>query len=191
MFKDLVRKNRSYRTFESGYEISREDLLELIDVARITPSAINMQPLLYVPLTKEHTDRILPFTKWAGALDIKLPPENRGPSAFILICIDKNRTPNAAPAMRDVGIAAQTILLAATEMGLGGCMIGSHNTEKIKQEFELDEDIDILLCIALGKPNETVILEEAVDGNVKYYRDSENRHHVPKRRLCDIVIDVK
>ena len=91
----------------------------------------------------------------------------------------------------DVGIATQTILLAAAEKGISGCIIGSHNTENILREFGLDDDIDIRLCIALGKAAENIILEDTIDGGLRYYRDAENNHHVPKRKLSDIVIEIK
>ncbi len=193
MIKDLVLKNRSYRSFDRSVKIEKDTLLKLIDTARITPSAMNLQPLLYVPLTEAYADRILPYTNWAKALkDITLPPVGMGPGAFILLCIDKERTPNPAPAMRDVGIAAQTILLAATEIGLGGCMLGSFDGAKIKAELGLCDNIEVVLCVALGKPGEKIVLEEMEkDASVMYFRDSENTHHVPKRRLEDIIIDVE
>ncbi len=193
MIKELVLKNRSFRSYDRSVGIEKETLVELIDIARVTPSAMNLQPLLYLPLTQSYADRILPYTNWAKALkDITLPPEGMGPSAFILLCIDKERTPNPAPVMRDVGIVAQTMLLSATERGLGGCMLGSFDGEKIKSELALADNIQVLLCIALGKPAEKVVLEEMdKDGNVNYYRDENNTHHVPKRRLEDIIIEVK
>ena len=193
MIKELVLKNRSYRSFDRNVKIEKETLLELIDTARTTPSAMNLQPLLYVPLTEDYADRILPYTNWARALkNMTLPPKGMGPSAFILLCVDKSLTPNPAPVMRDVGISAQTMLLAATEMGLGGCMIGSFDNAKIKAELGLDDNIGIVLAGALGKPGETVVLEEmGKDDSVNYYRDDMNVHHVPKRRLEDIIIDVK
>lgn len=193
MIKELVLKNRSYRSFDRSVKIEKDTLLELIDCARLTPSARNAQPLLYIPLTEKGADRILPYTAWAKALpDLKLPPNGKEPTAFILMCIDKNATPNAGIAMKDVGISAQTILLAATEIGLGGCMLGSFDNAKIKAELGLDNNIDIVLAIALGKPSETVVLEEMEKtDSVNYYRDAKDVHHVPKRKLEDIIIDVK
>ncbi|MBQ7821588.1 MAG: nitroreductase family protein [Clostridia bacterium] len=190
MIKDLVIKNRSYRTYDRGAVIPREKLLEYIDTARLTPSAVNLQPILYLPLSDRDADRILPYTGWAKALDIKLPPEGKGPSAFVLLCIDREKTPNPAPVMRDIGIVAQTLLLSAVEDGYGGCMIGSFDAAKIKAELELGENIDILLCVALGKPDERVVLEELEkDAPTAYWRDGDNVHHVPKRKLEDIVIN--
>lgn len=192
MLKDLVKKNRSYRTFDPNTDISREKLLEYIDTARLTPSAVNRQSLFYIPLTRKTADRILPYTNWAKALDIKLPPEGKGPCAFIILCTDNVRTPNPAPAMRDVGIVAQTILLSAVEDGFGGCMLGSFDGVQIKKELSLDDNINPVLLIALGKPAETVVLEEMdKDASTSYYRDENGVHHVPKRKLCDIVIDVE
>lgn len=193
MIKELVLKNRSFRSYDRSVKIEKETLIELIDIARVTPSAMNLQPLLYMPLTESYADKILPHTNWAKALkDMTLPPEGMGPGAFILLCIDKERTPNPAPVMRDVGIVAQTVLLAATEMGLGGCMLGSFDGEKIKETLALDADIQVLLCISLGKPAEKVVLEEMEkDASVAYFRDADNVHHVPKRRLEDIIINVE
>lgn len=192
MLKELVKKNRSYRTFDPETDISRERLLEYIDTARLTPSAVNRQPLYYIPVTRNTAQRILPYTNWAKALDIKLPPDGKGPCAFIILCTDKVRTPNPAPAMRDIGIAAQTILLSAVEDGYGGCMIGSFDVTKLKGELSLGEDIDPQLLVALGKPAETVVLEDMEkDASTSYYRDENGVHHVPKRKLSDIVIDVE
>ena len=191
MFKDLVRKNRSTRSFVGDYEISREVLLELIDTARITPSAMNKQPLLYVPVVKEYADKVLNNVKFAASLGIKLPPDGCEPSAYVLVCVKKDSPALSAYTDFDVGIVCQTILLAATEKGLSGCIIGSHNTPNIIKELGLDEDIDIRLCIALGKSAENVILEDTVDGGLRYYRDADNNHHVPKRKLSDVVIEIK
>ncbi len=191
MLKDLVIKNRSIRTYDRSQRVTRERLLKYIDVARLTPSAVNLQPILYLPLEQEAADRILPYTGWARALDIKLPPEGKGPGAFILLCIDRSVTPNPAPVMRDIGIVAQTLLLCAVEDGLGGCMIASLQNEKIKAELSLEDDIDVLLCVAIGYPDEKVVLEELEKGgSVAYWRDEDNVHHVPKRKLEDIVINI-
>lgn len=191
MLKELVVKNRSYRTYDRSVKVTKEQMLEFINNARLTPSTVNLQPILYIPLEEALADKILPYTAWARALNIKLPPEGKGPSAFILLCIDRERTANPVPVMRDIGIVAQTILLSATEAGLGGCMIGSHDSEKIKAELSLGENIDILLCVALGKPDEKVVLEELEAGApTAYWRDEDNVHHVPKRKLEDIVIDI-
>ncbi len=191
MFKDLVKKNRSTRSFVGDYEISREVLLELVDTARITPSAMNKQPLLYVPVGKKHADKVLSNIKLAASLGIKLPPQGCEPSAYILVCVKKESPALSAYTDFDVGIVCQTILLAAAEKGLSGCIIGSHNTENILRELGLDNDIDIRLCIALGKSAENIILEDTLDGGLRYYRDAENNHHVPKRKLSDVVIEIK
>lgn len=189
MFKDMVKATRSFRTFDSSVSIGRDELCDMIDTARLTASAMNRQPLLYVPLEKENTKRILKYTRWAAVLDIKLPPEGGVPTAFVLMCTDFDKTPETPYLKVDAGIAAQTLLLAATEKGYGGCILASIDREGIKKELGLSERLEILLGIALGKPDEKIVLEEAINGECKYYRD-ENGHHVPKRPLADIVIDV-
>ena len=186
---ELMRKTRSYRAFKSGVTIPRDTLLSFIDNARISAATMNLQPLKYRIVTGDEVAKLLPLTRWAGALkDIKLPPEGHGPSAFIVICHDNAVTPFKPIFLKDVGITAEVIMLSATEAGYGGCMIGSYNAENIKKALNLPENLMINLILALGKPDERAVLVEAEDGKVKYYRDSENTHYVPKRKLEDILI---
>lgn len=189
MIKDIVKKTRSYRSFDQSHPISHRELAELVDTARLTASSRNMQPLKYrLVYTPEECDVMLPLTGWAAGLkDIKLPPEGHAPTAYIVICGDMTLINNVTPFMRDVGIAAQTIMLAATEQGLGGCMIGSYNAERVSEALSLPEDVSPLLVLALGKPDETVLLTEATDGNVAYYREG-GVHYSPKRKLEDIIL---
>ena len=184
-------KNRSYRGFDESFRFSREELLELVDLTRYTASSVNEQPLkYYIAFEKEEVEQILPLTMWARALkDTQLPHSGMGPSAFIIICQDMNISANTTRFQRDVGIAAQTILLAAVEKGLGGCMIGSFRKPELKSLLGLSEGIEPNLVVALGKPAEKVILTEVdADGSTAYYRDENDVHYVPKRRLEDIIL---
>lgn len=189
MLRDLVLANRSYRRYVESNSISESVLKELIDLARCTPSAANMQPLKYIiSNTPEQNERIFPATAWAGYLkDWSGPAEGERPSAYIIILGDTNISKNFGC---DQGIAAQTILLGAAENGYGGCMIGALDRKQLVKNLEIPEDYEVLLVIALGKPAEKVVLEEVgPDGDIKYYRDESDVHHVPKRKLEDIILD--
>ena len=191
MLKDLVLKNRSYRGYDSSVTISRDELLELIDLARLCPSSVNRQPLRFLPACDETTvKKIQKETHWAKGLpEVELPHPGKEPSAFIVICQDVDADPNLNRYQRDVGIVAQTMLLGAVEKDLGGCMIGNFNAASVKETLELDENLQPLLIVAFGKPDEEIIITEpGKDGSVAYYRDDEDLHYVPKRSLEDIVI---
>lgn len=188
MLKDLILKNRSYRRFYQDEKISLETLKELIDLARLSPSARNMQPLkFYLSWEKEKNNTIFPHFAWAGYLkDWDGPEEGERPSAYIIILLDKNITDNN---FSDHCVAAQSILLGAVEKGLGGCMIGSIKRTELKQVLNLPEEYDILLCIALGKPRETIVLDPVgEEGDINYWRDENEVHHVPKRDLEDLLV---
>jgi nitroreductase len=189
MLEELVLKNRSYRSYDESRKISREELLYFVNLARLTPSTRNQQPLSYrLVCTGEECGKVLPLTGWASLLNVKLPPEGHAPTAYIIICCDTTcATPNFEKFWRDVGIAAQTITLAAAEKGLGGCMIGSFSPEKISSALNIPDKFRPMLVIALGKPDETIRLTEAKDGKVNYYREG-GVHYVPKRPLDDIII---
>jgi nitroreductase len=189
--RDLVLRNRSYRRFDESYTIQQETLVELVGLARCTPSATNRQPLKYIISADLKTnDRIFPCLAWAGYLkDWEGPAPGERPTAYIVILIDETITKDW---WCDDGIAAQTILLGAVEKGLGGCMIGSINKEKLRQELGIADHLKIRLVVALGKPAEQVVLEDLeLGGDIRYWRDKEGVHHVPKRMLEELIITAK
>ena len=186
MLKDLIRANRSCRGYDESRKITREELLELVDCARLTPSSTNMQPLrYYLAWEKEEVDRIQGLTKWVGALpQMELPHPGMRPTAFIVICQDKGIDENLNRYQKDVGIVAQTMLLAAVEQGLGGCMIGNFQAGEVMEVLGLPEEIRPLLIVAFGKPTEEIhLVDVPEDGNTNYYRDENDVHYVPKRSL--------
>ena len=191
MLKDLVLKNRSYRRFHQEVSIEVETLRELVDLARLSASAMNLQPLKYV-LSCEPRKNALIFSHlgWAGYLkDWPGPAEGERPSAYIIVLGD---TEISRAFGCDHGIAAQSILLGATERGLGGCMIATVKRQELSQALDIAPRYEILLVIALGKPKETVVIEEVGHGgNTKYLRDGQSVHHVPKRALDGIIISQK
>ncbi|MBE6632493.1 MAG: nitroreductase [Ruminococcaceae bacterium] len=190
MLKELVIKNRSYRSFSPDRKITKDEVLELIDSARLTPSAMNLQPLKYrVCISDEECDKVLPLTAWAGKLrPLVLPPKGHAPSAYIIVCTDTEVVKEPKDTWRDVGICAQTILLRASEMGLGGCMLGAFSAEKISEALDIDRRYIPTLIIALGEPDENIQLKELDGDDTSYYRTENGTHVVPKRKLEDVII---
>lgn len=191
MFKDLVKRNRSYRGYDESRKITREELLALVDCARYAPSSVNRQPFqYYLACEPDQLAAIQPLTGWARALPEKgLPYPGHRPTAFIVICQNTDWEKDLSRFQKDVGIVAQTMLLAAVETGLGGIMIGNFSPEKIAAALSLPDHLVPLLIVAFGKPDETVVLTEALPGeNLNYYRDENDVHYVPKRRLQDVVV---
>ena len=166
MLKELVLKNRSYRGFDPSVRLTREELLELLDLARYTASSVNEQPLrYYIAWEKEEVEQILPLTMWAKALkEMKLPHPGKEPAAFIIICQDMNISSNTTRFQRDVGVVAQTMLLGAVEKGFGGCMIGSFHAQNIREILNLDKSYVPVLVVAIGEPEEKIVLEDVEPG---------------------------
>jgi nitroreductase len=188
MIRDLIRKNRSYRRFYQEVDIKLEILRELVDLARLSAAAANMQPLKYIlSCQPRRNSLIFRHLAWARYLtDWPGPCEGQRPSAYIVILGDTEISRSFGC---DHGIAAQSILLGATEKGLGGCMIASIEKEGLRKTLEIPPRYEILLVLALGKPKETVVIETVgTSGDIKYWRDSKGVHHVPKRPLDDIII---
>ena len=188
MLKDLILKNRSYRRFREHAAVDLETLRELVDLVRLSASAANLQPLKYI-LSREPTKNalIFPHLAWAGYLeDWAGPAEGERPAAYIIILGDTAITRRF---YCDHGIAAQSILLGATEKGLGGCIIASIKRDELQVALQIPDRFEILLVLALGRPKEDVVLETlGPTGDIKYWRDADGVHHVPKRALDDIII---
>lgn len=188
MVRELIIRNRSYRRFDEGHAISVEELRELVDHARLSASAANLQPLRYIlSNTPKKNGVIFPFLGWAAYLkDWPGPVQGQRPSAYIIVLGD---TSVAKTFGCDHGIAAQSILLGAAERGLGGCMIASIQRNPLREALGILKKYEILLVIALGKPAEEIRIEEMGQGaSVEYWRDAEGVHHVPKRSLDDIIL---
>lgn len=189
MFRDLVVKNRSYRRFNQERAISKKELADLVDLARLSASAANMQPLkFFVSCDPKTNALIFDCLGWAAYLKDWLgPQEGERPSAYVIILGDTAVSTNF---WCDHGIAAQTILLGAVEKGLGGCMIASIRKAQLRESLGIPERYEILLVIALGEPREQVVIEEVgPEGDIRYWRDEAGVHHVPKRRLEDILLE--
>jgi len=188
--RELVLKNRSYRRFYQNEKIERTLLEELVDLARLSSSGANLQPLKYVLSNEPDKNEIIfRHLKWAAYLkDSNGPEEGEKPSAYIIVLGDKEISGNF---FWDHGIACQSILLGACEKGLGGCMFGSVDKKGLAEKLDIPERYEILVVIALGKPKEKVVLEDLNEtGDIKYWRDENGVHHVPKRKLKDIILDI-
>lgn len=188
MLKELVVKNRSYRRFYQEKEIGSEQLKALVDIGRLTASGANRQPVRYI-LSNESAKNEIIFRclRWAGYLeDWDGPEEGEKPAAYIIMV-----EPKDVNAAHDEGIIGQTMLLAAVEQGFGGCFLANIDRKKLRECLKIDEKYDIKLVLALGYPKEEVVIEEISETeDIRYYRDPEKVHHVPKIRLADLILDI-
>ena len=193
MIRDLILKSRSYRRFHQEVPVGESTLQELVDLARLSPSAANKQPLKYVlSYEAEKNAKIFPHLAWAGYLkDWPGPEEGERPSAYIIILLD---TRISKKVDCDHGIAAQSIMLGAVEKGFGGTIISSVKREELSKLLGLPDYLEILLVLAIGKPKEEAVIEESgelgPDGDIKYWRDENQTHHVPKRPLNEVQIRI-
>ncbi len=187
-YSSLVARNRSYRRFYQDRRIPIPVLRNMVDLTRRAASSANRQMLKYIiSVNPDSNQKVFSTLGWAGYLkDWQGPAEGERPSAYIIILGDKEL---GNEFKYDAGIAAQTILLAAAERGLGGCMIASVRRDQLREKLEISESLDILLVIALGLPRERVLLELVSEGDdIQYWRDARGIHHVPKRPLDEILI---
>lgn len=187
-FKTLVKKTRSVRRFYESVPVTEQDIIDLIDLARIAPSGRNLQPLKYFySNTKTLNGKIFPTLRWAGYLENwSGPEEGERPAAYILVLKDNKIKEKDTI---DHGFATQNILLGANEKGWGTCVLKSFDEVELGKILNIPGHLEISLAIALGKPAENVKLEKLENGDIKYWRDEEGVMHVPKRSLKEIILD--
>ena len=188
MLKDLIISNRSTRRFDCNFIVKEETLYDLVDLARLSASAGNLQPLkFFLSFSDPVNKKIFPCLRWARALKSWTGPStDEQPSAYIIILGDKRIAKHFS---LDTGIAAQSILLGAVEQGMGGCMIASCNRKSLMKVLNINVDLEIQLVIAIGKPSETIVIAPlGEDGSTNYFRDKHGVHHVPKRSLDSIIV---
>ena len=189
MIANLIKKNRSCRRFDQNHRVAPETVRELIDLARFSASAANRQPLKYILSTNpDKNEEIFACLAWAAYLKgWPGPGPGERPAAYIIITGDTRISNNF---WCDHGIASQSILLGAREKDLAGCIFGAINKQKLKHFCGIPDKLEILLVLAIGKPAETGVLETVgPDGNIKYWRDEEQIHHVPKRTREDVIVE--
>ena len=187
----LVAKTRTERRFQQGRTLEKPFMLGLVDIARVSGSARNAQALQYMPVLDEGLcSRIFPNLAWAGYLtDWNGPAPGERPAGYIICLVNKQwqKGPDTETYC-DLGIAAQSRLLAAATRGVFGCRIGAFKAA-LHELLQLEAQHRIVLVLALGYPAEEVVLEGLrSDGDIRYWHDEAGVHHVPKRALQDILV---
>ncbi len=189
MLAELIKRNRSCRRFDQKHAVAPATVRALIDLARCSASAANRQPLKYIFSTNpDKNEEIFTCLAWAAYLKgWPGPAPGERPAAYIVITGDTRISTNF---WCDHGIASQSILLGARESGLAGCIFGAINKPKLKKACGLPDDLEILLVLAIGKPAETIVIEAVgPDGDIEYWRDDQQTHHVPKRAIEEIIFE--
>ena len=182
----LLKKNRSYRGYAPAYKVPVTALEQIVAVNPLLPSAKNQQALRFKLVTEGNGDDIvLKNIKLGGMLpELHLPFAGTEPRAFIIVC---STVPESKMLHVDLGIAAQSMLLKAVDLGYNGLIIGAFNAKKIEEAFALP--YPPVLILAIGKGNEKIVLKEISENESHaYYRDENGTHYVPKVRWEELVI---
>lgn len=186
MIKKLIEYNRTCRRFDQKFKVTYEDFLQLVELARLSASAANKQTLRFAFAAREKAATVFDNIKWAGYITDGAPKDDQKPPAYILVLND-NAFGKAD--LTSCGIAMQSMLLGAAEMGLRGCIFGSINRTKLHKALNLDENTEIINVIALGKPAETAVIENIrKTDSIKYWRDDNGIFHVPKIIAEELII---
>lgn len=187
MIKNLVRRTRSYRRFNEQVIIPVSTLRSFVDAARLTASAQNLQPIKYALVNHPDLDaEVFETLSWAGYLaDWDGPEKGERPTGYVVMLGDTSISDKFDC---DSGIAGQTIMLSAAEAGYGGCIIRSIDRAKLTAVLKIPDHLTIIQVIALGEPAEKVVIEDAKNDDIKYWRDQDGLHHVPKRVLDELIV---
>lgn len=183
---ELIKQTRSYRRFDESYKISKDELKQLVNCARLGASARNQQSLKYITVNNTKTNaEIFPLLNWAGYLtNWDGPSIGEWPTGYIIVLNDAQIAKNH---FCDEGVAMQNMMLCATSIGLGSCIIASFNKKVIRELLNIADEMEVLNVLAIGKPTEEVVLEDMIGDDYKYWRDDKSIHHVPKRMIDNVI----
>ena len=187
MLRQLMAHSRSIRRFDESVRLSGKEVLAWVGALRYCPSAANLQPLRYrVVFHEEEMARVYPTLTWAAYLgDWAGPAPGERPTSAVIVAADSDHLAFAAT---DFGIAAQSLMLLASEAGYGGCIMGRFDEENLKESFPELRPLSIMGILVMGLPREEVRVDPVEEGSVRYWRDESGAHHVPKRSLSEILI---
>ncbi len=181
---EFIKSRRTIRKFRQK-PLTCEQLEAYIDAGRVAPSAANLQPIKYIAVqSTTMVKKLFPLLKWAGYLEGYTPKEDERPTAYIVVCVDKNICSNMAEL--DVGAAVENIILAALADNVGACWIGSVDRQKTAELLEIQEALSVSCVVALGYPKESPVEVEVKDG-IKYYLD-KGTLCVPKRSIDEVLL---
>ena len=179
----FLAKNRSTRGFDTSFKVRKDQLVSLVEAARLAPSAMNQQVLRYRLVTEEEAHLLLPHIRMGAALpELKLPLEGTEPNAFVVICTDKE----SRYVDMDMGIATQTMLLRAVEMGLNGICIAAFDHEAVRKALHLP--LAPQLILAIGRSTERIEVVDIEEGESTTYYRKNGTHFVPKVKVEDLII---
>ena len=183
-----IKTRRSIRKFD-GRNIELSLLKQIVDTARYAPAAANIQPLMFAVVnTKEKCNEIFPHTHWAKLLGERGTPKNgEEPTAYIIVMSNKEKRMNMEA---DAAFAVENMVLAAWNMGIGSCILGAINKAEIGKIVNIPQNYEINYAVALGYPAQQSVAEDAED-SVAYYMDDDDKVHVPKRKLDDVMYIVR
>ena len=180
----LLHRNRSYRGYDPSRTVTRDELLRLVEVTTLVPSGMNRQALRYRLVTEADSDKVLSLIRLGGALpELHLPFPGTEPRAFLVIC---STVPESPVIDIDLGIAAQSLLLKAVEMGLNGIIIRAFDPVKLQEALGLE--LLPLLVVAIGKGAENIYLKPVEAGESLAYYRKDGVHFVPKLKAEDLLI---
>ena len=159
-FLELAKRRQSCRNY-SDKPIAHETLEKIIEAARLTPSACNSQPWRFV--VAESPDVVAQLAKAGQQLGINGFLAKA--QAFVLVVEEyavlmprlRAFIDSQYFAKGDLGAAAVSVCYAAADLGLGSCIIGLYDREKIAQALNLPLDKRFGALIALGYPEDDTI----------------------------------
>lgn len=182
----LLRKNRSHRAFDTSYTVAKRQLEAIVSVNDKLPSGRNAQTLRFRLLDAPGGgEDFCRFLHLGGYLpELHLPVPGTEPKAFIVVCSTESESPIVNI---DLGISLQSMALKAVEIGLNALIVKAFNRQEIKEALGLP--LDPLAVLAIGKGTERIVLDEVHTGSdLRYYRDADGTHHVPKIAVPDLLI---
>lgn len=154
-FLTLAGKRQSERLYQNK-KVAREDILTCLEAARLAPSACNSQPWKFIVIDDENLR-----TQVAAAIADNPTGINKfAETAPVLVAVVEepaklisDKIPSDSWSYYDLGAATEHFCLQAAELGLGTCIMGAFDPDKIKALLDIPDERKLRIMVALGYPN--------------------------------------
>ncbi len=153
---EATQQRRSIRSYQDK-PVERENLEKILEAGRLAPSAKNIEPWHFIAVTNAEKRKALSGGTWAKFL-------TQSP-LVIVACGDKKASPDWYAI--DVALAVENMVLVATSLGLGTCCVGSFNEKDIIIALKIPENLEALVMLAVGYPDNHINLSSKILNVVK------------------------
>ena len=142
MFEDVIRERTATRSFKDK-KVEKGKIIKILEAGRLAPTAKNKQPQKIIVVTSD---------EGLNKIDT-ISPCRYNAQTVLVVCSNKDiafKMNNYSTYEIDACIVATHMMLEATNLGIDNIWIEMFDKNKLKQVFNLDDNIEPICLLPIG-----------------------------------------